>query len=51
MEIVLSALIVLVLMIGMPSVQAFHGASKDGYDAGYFAAKAAGYDFGYRDGI
>ena len=65
--IVISALvIVIVLMHGVPAVQAFQGASKDGYDAGYFAAKAGkpypfgsnftekyklGYDFGYRDGI
>ena len=53
-------------MIGAPTVQAFEGTSKDGYDAGYFAAKSGkpydfssnhtakyklGYDFGYRDGI
>ena len=51
-------------MIGAPTVQAFEGTAKDGYDAGYFAAKSGkpydfssnhtakyklGYDFGYRD--
>jgi hypothetical protein len=38
--------VVLVLMIGAPTVQAFTGAAKDGYDAGYFTAKAGKpYDF------
>jgi hypothetical protein len=58
--------VIAVLMIGAQTVQAFKGTSRDGYDAGYFAAKAGkpypfgsnftksyklGYDFGYRDGI
>jgi hypothetical protein len=66
MKALLSAVAVLVLMIAAPSVQAFEGTSRDGYDAGYFAAKSGkpypfnsthtakyklGYDFGYRDGI
>ena len=66
MKIVLVVLGVIILIIGAPTVQAFEGISKDGYDAGYFAAKSGkpydfssnhtatyklGYDFGYRDGI
>jgi hypothetical protein len=63
---VILGIVVVALMIGAQSVQAFKGTSRDGYDAGYFAAKAGkpypfdanftksyrlGYDFGYRDGV
>jgi len=66
MKTLVLGVITLVLMIGAPSVQAFTGIAKHGYDAGYFAAKAGklydfstnpatdygrGFDFGYRDGI
>ena len=66
MKTLLITVAVIVLMIGVPTVHAFEGIAKDGYDAGYFAAKAGkpypfgsnftksyklGYDFGYRDGV
>jgi len=63
---VILGIVVVVLMMGAQSVLAFKGIVRDGYDAGYFAAKSGkpypfgsnftksyklGYDFGYRDGI
>ena len=68
MKTVILSAVVICLLIGAPSVQAFKETKtsfKDGYDAGYFTAKAGkpydvssnhtakyklGYDFGYRDG-
>ena len=66
MNVLIGAIAVLVLMLGAPSVQAFKGIAKDGYDAGSLRQKAGkpypfgqnftakyklGYDFGYRNGI
>ena len=39
MKVLVSALAIVILMIGAPSVQAFEGTSKDGDDAGYFGSK------------
>jgi hypothetical protein len=66
MKAIILSVIAISLMIGAPTVQAFTGTAKNGYDAGYSAGKAGksydfstnpatdygrGFDFGYRDGI